>query len=168
MLTRRNFLKATIVLPLGAPLVSQSQVSVTIKSSETVGTSKTSPQVDLSRLLACIAQVETGNRDHLIGPNGERSRYQISIVVWRQHFGRSNDLSFIDDCHSWFASELAYRHFRWLQRHLRNANVYWLATAWRAGLSNVINGTNYGTHSYATRVENLYVDPSFEPLSYHS
>jgi hypothetical protein len=43
-----------------------------------------SAQAGLSKLEA-ISMIETGDRDAIVGRAGERSRYQIMPVVWRQY-----------------------------------------------------------------------------------
>ena len=46
--------------------------------------SAVSAQAGLSKLEA-ISMIETGDRDAMVGRAGERSRYQIMPVVWRQY-----------------------------------------------------------------------------------
>lgn len=119
--------------------------------------SSNSLHLNLSKLLDAIAQVETGNRDHLIGPSGERSRYQISRLVWRQWNGSAP----FHKCTGPAARACAYDHLLWLHTHLPSPDIYSLAYSWRGGLTayrhKAINGAY---HDYATRVVNLYMSSS--------
>jgi hypothetical protein len=42
-------------------------------------------QLDELRFLQAVALVETAGNDNAIGAAGERSRYQIAEITWRQH-----------------------------------------------------------------------------------
>lgn len=171
---RRNFLKVFTVLPFLARLGSARTSTPLLVPCQTKMEISTLNSLDLQLLLYCIAEVETGNDDTKIGPGGERSRYQISEVVWRQH----QDLTHRDsEWMKWYwqqcckgddAERVAMRHLLWLNSHLPHTTSletdlrdYCLAWCWRGGLhawktnhpSNRININNY-----AVRVSNLYQD----------
>lgn len=132
----------------------------------------TSPSVGLSRLLRCIAEVETGNDDFKIGLNGERSRYQITPAVWNQRNGflTPSKLSvehFEMYCRGSEATTWASIHLRWLDAHLPPCTrPFWLAFAWHAGLERTkleLRGASVspGLYAYARKVTNLYEDVKF-------
>lgn len=102
--------------------------------------------------------VESGGDDTKVGSHGEQSKYQISYSVWLQHATPTlaSRKCFEQYCNTIVAEALAKEHMMWLQHDLKDNSVYWLAAAWHAGFFGVINGTNYNTHDYATRVSNLY------------
>jgi hypothetical protein len=126
----------------------------------------TSKSVDLSRLLFCIALVETGNRDDLIGPGGERSRYQITERVWRDVL-RSSWEPF-ENCKGIMADSVARAHLLWLDSSLPGTSPleethrdYVLAGCWHGGLESFVRGRwNTKIVNYAGRVSNLYNDPA--------
>lgn len=150
-LTRRNFLAGVISLPITAHCLSlASSGSAVVKDTRTL--SVKSPSVDLSRLLACIAEVETGNDDTKIGPCGSRSRYQIHRNTWYGY----TDRNFEQHCWGSTALEIAKLHLLWLNTNLARPTPYRLASAWHSGLS-----TTYPTSGYALRVHNLYHDSAF-------
>jgi hypothetical protein len=106
-------------------------------------------------LLSAIAQVESGNRDELIGPRGERSRYQISETVWRQH----RRWAAFDRCRGHAAYDVAFAHLRWLDAKLPTNHTarreYVLSWVWHGGLSSW-DRKSARLHDYANRVSNLY------------
>ena len=92
--------------------------------------------VDLPRLLDCIAQVETGNRP-LLGRHGERGRTQTTTAARVTVRG----------------SPLAY--LAWLARIVRDPTPYRLALAFHAGPIGMQHPTAEQKR-YAQDVENLY------------
>ena len=92
--------------------------------------------VDLPRLLDCIAQVETGNRP-LLGRHGERGRTQTTTAARVTVRG----------------SPLAY--LAWLERIVRDPTPYRLALAWHCGPAGM-KIANARQRDYAARVVNLY------------
>lgn len=67
--------------------------------------------------------------------------------------------SFYLNCHGQVATTCATRHLEWLVRSSSRTTPFWLAYAWKAGLSWVDRPeVNITAHKYATRVENLYND----------
>lgn len=169
-LTRRNFLLAATGLSL-IPHGFGSQTIQKINLSSPNSTHPSSKSVDLSLLLHCIAQVETGNNDLKIGPKGERSRYQISEKVWYQHWPTRPFYR----CRGDAAMYTAVDHICWLDRNLTYGvwdtfKTYPLAWCWHGGLE---SWTDYNSNrksmslntrntvrlcNYATRVCNLYDD----------
>lgn len=118
--------------------------------------------VDLNRLAAAIAAVESNNRDDAIGQSGERGRYQIQKQLWQQisphpHICAHDPI---------VAKKVAIRHLEWLQKKLKDfeslerSRVYLIALGWNAGPQAVIHifSTN-AQRDYAQRVENLYLSP---------
>lgn len=158
-LSRRNFLLGTIGCSLTPALVKSSVVT---GLAPLPSAPSTSSSLDLSRLLRAIAWVESGNRDNLIGPCGERSRYQITRGVFHQYSKLPHE-----HCHGPYADWIAWQHLVWLYNLLHNKQtreeVFTLAWAWRAGptpiLHNLFSWRNDIFNDYATRVFNLYHDP---------
>lgn len=165
--TRKQFLLGLITSP--ALLAS----SVTTVNSQNENLNTVSSSTDLSRLLRCIAEVETGNNDALVGVKGERSRYQITKTVWLQHphcWQDGKQCPFLY-CYALNGEKTAELHLRWLDRHLPPCTrPFWLAFAWRAGLERTLlelRGASVTTtfYRYARRVTNLYDDATFHPRS---
>lgn len=165
--TRRNFLLASIGLPLTAPLLT-SAASLSVDLHPTIKDTNSS-SVDLLLLLRCIAEVETGNDDTKVGPKGERSRYQITEAVYRQHFGfpvysACSEFSHRTFCVGDVAHDCALRHVRWLDSTIprlspmeRDWREYVLAWAWHGGRDSWIRNLNpHKNNNYAVRVTNLY------------
>lgn len=179
--TRRNFLRVITSLPF----LSRWWTSP-LRAIESVRSSTKPPFVspDLSRLLRCLAEVETGNDDTKVGRGGERSRYQISEEVWNQHMSRMVTgfgtlllvNSFWLNCNGKQAEICAYRHILWLDRHLpritpteRLFRQFPLAWSWKGGLSSWHARLDFShkidLNNYAVRVTNLYDDPTFQHSS---
>lgn len=170
---RRNFLKASIGLFSLAPLLrghmsesAKARLKLSPSTSPAAGpSSNLSPSLDLTRLLRCIAEVETGNRPNVRGPNGEVGRHQLNRLVWKQH----TKIPFA----SWsgdedFTDAIAWRHIRWLERNLKPHfdMPYTLAYCWRGGLASWNRARRTGHQNrlysdYAQRVSNLFHDESF-------
>jgi hypothetical protein len=186
---RRNFLLASITSVLaglnsfGKHAKSNPSQQGTV-GGKNVSSTETSSSVDLSLLLHCIAVVETGNDDSKVGPKGERSRYQISKVVWNQHRGflvpsAVSEHDFRTYCKGNEAQVVATWHLKWLDRHLPRISItehdfrhFALAWAWRGGLSSwenqdkpyhVPTEKRVEYNNYATRVTNLYADLHGKP-----
>lgn len=155
--SRRHFLKAVICLPFAFHLTAFSK-SATGKPPATKSELKA-----LLRLAKCIAEVETGQNDDAVGKAGERSKYQISRIVWKQHFpGRA----FIE-CYGINADECAIKHLEWLKQNLPRNNHFWVVYAWNAGLTNtriaMSKAITYPpSYEFAKHVENLYNDRNFK------
>jgi hypothetical protein len=170
---RRNFLQALTASTLTALGLSKVSAEPVITHS---GRNLTSSQsVDLSLLLHCIAEVETGNDDSKVGKGGERSRYQISETVWRQHQDLTHNSRewmtwyFQQCCKGEDAQDIALRHLRWLDRHIlritpieRDFRAFALAWCWKGGLSSWGKAFSIPLNNYAVRVTNLYDDPQFK------
>ena len=113
--------------------------------------------VDRRTFLRAIGEVESGGRDHAVGSAGERGRYQLTRGVWAQHTLADFKLAHRPG----FAYAVAEKHFDWLLGGLLAAdypaNVRFMAAAWNAGLSAVVNRrVPKESWEYADRVENLY------------
>lgn len=164
-MNRRDFLKVATTSPA---LVAVSQSSTSTTSPLIVP-----PSADLSRLLDCIAQVESRRDDKAISYRGStpiaRGRYQLKCDTWFQHTNRPWTLAH----NFFFADEVARRHLGWLHKNIppsspREPSFHpWaLAWAWRGGLTGwqvrdtfpdeVVRQYN----DYADRVVNLYNDVS--------
>lgn len=122
--------------------------------------------IERQRLLAAIAQVETGTADtnkpaRQVGRGGERSAWQISATNW----SRYTRAPFIDaSLDARLASAVASLHVEWLVGQLRKAGMdptpYALALAWNAGPTAVAqHRAPPAAHAYAVRVMALY-DPA--------
>lgn len=145
-MNRRTFLHSGIALLILSKLLP-------LSSAKTTPTTPTqSKSLDLSRLLRCIAEVETGNHDNLVGTCGSRSRYQISSVVWYQH----SQLNFNKYCSADYADAVAREHMEWLYKHHPNKSVFHLALAWRFGLRGSQNDLPDYALDYGHRVAALY------------
>jgi hypothetical protein len=146
-MTRKNFLKVVTASSL-TPLIA------TAKSSNEVSNSST----DLSRLLRCIAAVETSGNDSAVGSCGSRSQYQISHDVWFQYTNRP-----FKECRGFHATLVAEKHLMWLLKHGVRRAPYDLALAWHKGLwgyKHLLPTTAF--NSFQQRVDNLYRDLSFK------
>jgi hypothetical protein len=175
---RRNFLRGLTVSTLTASGLFGSRQQTEMKPSNLSGQSNSSPQ-DLSRLLKCIAQVETGNDDTKVGPKGERSRYQITEDVWWDRLSEPGNkwwrYRFRTECSGHIAEQVAMRHLVWLRNNLIDfpkpiTQPFWLAFAWHAGLERTLlelRGASVTPelYDYARRVTNLYLDANNCPKS---
>lgn len=111
--------------------------------------------LNLTILLAAIALVESGGNDAAIGRHGERSRYQITRTVWRQHMGR---LPFVQcTTKPKLARQCAERHLGWLVKNGVVKTSHPLAYSWNLGLFRYnYKPINWSSYSYAVRVDNTY------------
>ena len=104
--------------------------------------------VDYFRELDALAGPESNNNPKAIGNAGERSKYQMTLTVWREECS----LPWSDALDDKKARLIAYRHLLTLTRKLlrRGYSVtpYSLALAWNP----------HGGTDRAQRVENLYFD----------
>ena len=110
------------------------------------------PVVNVSRLIAAIAAVETGNDDQAIGAAGERTRYQISRAVWEKY----SDVPFVR-AHQYpgDARKVARAYVAEIQKRTgRRTSVYHIALAWNAGPNRHVYTRH--SHDYARRVMNIY------------
>ena len=172
-LTRRNFLMGCIGLPLVAH---HAKSNSTLGGDIKLNLPSQLKSVDLSRLLRCIAEVETGNRDWVVGRNGERSRYQIKKSVWYQHcpyIYTNNDAGQAGHetyCKGKLATKVAMDHLTWLNTNIphdlfseHDFRQYPLAACWNGGLAAWRGNMLTSVANYATRVTNLYDDKTFLP-----
>jgi len=146
---RRTFLSSCV----GLAFLGRFLPSITAKTTPTTPTQ--SQSLDLSLLLQCIAEVESGGRDDLVGPCGARSKYQITERVWYQH----TTLNFRKYCSADYADAIAREHLDWLcYNKPPPIDPYHVALAWHVGLSG--SGQAYGItkkqSDHAQRVANLY------------
>jgi len=108
--------------------------------------------IDEGRMLQAIALVETADNDNAIGAAGERSRYQIAKITWRQH---EPNLP-----HSWckgtLADAVALRHLQWIRRNLppeQRNDVAIVTACWNLGLTGY---RQHGVNGYGQRVAAVY------------
>ena len=121
-------------------------------------------------LLAAIAMVENSPQ-HRIGAHGERSVYQITERVWRQHMG-SIPFTWCTTSKS-TATVCAQKHIAWIRPRLitgerfKNCDPaypvgdspYCIGVAWNAGLDAFNAGTApYESILFGERVSNLYLE----------
>lgn len=171
---RRNFLLGLISLPFVGKWSSSVGSGQTISLPKlTVGINQqtdipASNLLDLSLLLACIAEVESGNNDSLIGKHGERSRYQITKEVFYSWCPADNS-DFEYCCHGRVAKFVAERYLNWLNLVIPHKSAlenymreYSLAWCWNSGLwswtkpGSIKYTDTISINNYATRVSNLY------------
>lgn len=105
--------------------------------------------LDDTRLLAAIAEVETGRNPQAIGPAGERGMHQLTPAVRRQFRNARNYLAHIKVR---------------LAAHGIPVTPRTIALAWNGGAGATIRDTvPQRTRDYAERVTNLYTDRNFHP-----
>ena len=155
-MTRRNFLKDGIALAATSVLITKTVPLMANSEVITLAKMPSSSQVDRSRLLACLAEVETGNDDTKVGPCGSRSRYGLHKLTWYDY----SQLDFQTYCRGRAALEVAHLHLNWLIKHLSQPTPYRLAYAWNRGLTYTERRGHIGS-GFAFRVHNLYHDSSF-------
>lgn len=126
--------------------------------------------MDFTTLLWAIGQVENGS-DSKPSVRGERSKYQITAAVWRQHEPRMP----FTECKGGKAWLVALNHLHWLDRHIprvtlleRYERSWCLAYAWNAGLSHYLgayatpanepqrNGASMRAIDYGMRVHAIF------------
>lgn len=168
-MTRSTFLKVFSALPflqLITPTLTLTQSHNSGLDSTMTKTNGLLSSEDLSRLLRCIAEVETGNDDTKIGRNGERSKYQISEAVWAQHIPDKR-FKFEDWCLGYDATSVARSHIHWLSKCSGISQQIWpLAYMWHRGLAefeHVVDNQLTLFSPYADRVTNLFYDETFAP-----
>ncbi len=110
-----------------------------------------------SRLLAAIAQVETGNNPNAVGRKGERGIYQILPTTWAQYSKLPVEAAATDPGEN---DRVAREHLATLRLALCKRglamNAHALAGAWNLGEAGVMRSHNSKVHSdYADRVVNL-------------
>jgi len=158
MNSRRTFLKRFVaILAIPAAIMSAKEEEYRVTLPKPVKEPKNDLNYDA--LLWAIAEVETGNKDHKIGPAGERSRYQIKEVVWKQH----RPVSPFYLCRGNAARSVASEHIAWLEDNFP-MSVYkpeWsLSLYWNAGPEFQLYGYRERFRNkaltYANRVTNLY------------
>lgn len=120
-------------------------------------------EIDEHRLLAAIAEVETGTRNlerscRKIGKRGERSAWQFTAGTWRQYTKAPFELA--STC-AYSANLVAASHVRLLRTHIeyryQTCTPFLIAAAWNAGLNRVLEERiPSAARSYAERVANIY------------
>ena len=112
------------------------------------------PKLDHDRLLRVIASVEGGKAGDLGGS------MHLSYSSWTQHTKHPYQLSKTES----YARNIASIHLSWLIRSLKDIGIepsaHNLGVAWRRGLSRAQE--LHFKDEYGTRIENLYLDPSFK------
>lgn len=120
-------------------------------------------EIDEHRLLAAIAEVETGTRNldracRKIGKHGERSAWQFRAGTWRQYTRAPFEVA--STC-SYSANLVAAAHVRLLRTHIQyryqTCTPFLIAAAWNAGLNRVLEDRiPPAAKSYGERVVNIY------------
>lgn len=121
--------------------------------------------MDLSRLLRCIAEVETGDDATKVGLSGERGRYGMKEATWLQHAPHWK----FERCVFPYDGWVAWKHIEWLDDNIphqspleKDFRSYALAWAWHGGLVSWNKGKDaLINNAYAVRVTNLYDDATF-------
>jgi len=111
------------------------------------------------RRLDALAQVESGNRDEVRGPDGERSRYQIAPATWKE-YGRS--VPFARATNPAIARHVARqiltaRIIRFMRSHHRAPSEIEVYVLWHKPSS--INQPSERTREMAARFANLLETP---------
>lgn len=128
---------------------------------------------NMEAFLLALAMVESGNNPNAVGKAGERTEYQITRQVWKQHskldFKRTKDHPFAARC-------VAINHIRHingqLPKELRN-QIFWIAVVWNGGMRAVekskMNGSYMArfvpkkTQDFADRVRSMYYVYEHDP-----
>ncbi|MDX2185911.1 MAG: lytic transglycosylase domain-containing protein [Opitutaceae bacterium] len=106
------------------------------------------------RILWAIAEVETGNRPHLRGRDGELTQFQILPATWRRYSRLApwEARNRPDE-----ADRVAREHLRHIKEQLGRSGkpltVFHIAAAWNAGPNR--SRFSLETIDYAARVANL-------------
>lgn len=153
-MNRRTFLVGTTLLA-----TAQASTLLTPLASMKSTQQPSSVSLDRSRLLDCLAQVESARNDQAVATRLNtpiaRGRYQITEPVWFQHTNRPWKLA-----HNFhFATIVAERHLATLEK-LVNPNPADLAAAWRYGPNSPwpVNTEWFQADDYPWRVHNLYYE----------
>lgn len=119
--------------------------------------------LDLDRMLRAIEQAEN-TPQWKVGPDGERSTFQITAAVWRMysHWPHESASSNRVVCRA-EAQRVARCHVEHLRRELASWELpespRIIGLAWTAGLWATVNGTaSLKKRAHADRVANLYYD----------
>ena len=115
--------------------------------------------------IVALGQVESGERDKVIGKHGEVSRYQIRENVWKKYNTHYYPASWTD-YHT--AAQVAYQHMRWLQEEYtkhtnKDANSTELYVMYNAGFDYYkkrkfdMSKVSYDIRERAARFTNLYI-----------
>ena len=117
--------------------------------------------VDLSRLLAAIAQVERVRGSHRRGSHGERGKYQMTRAAWDEDAGGLPFAYAENDAYSDIVARARLVRLRYelLERRIQ-PTVFTLAYAWHSGLTATIlrKWQPMEARDYAIRVENLALE----------
>lgn len=114
--------------------------------------------IDIPTFLLALSLVESGGDDLAIGKHGERSRFQITEAVWKQH----TNVSFVKYAKNpGIARNVATRHVERLTPLIEKRRVevdpVSLALAWRYGIKGMNRAKNTRPgQDYAIRVHNIY------------
>lgn len=114
--------------------------------------------VNRAALLAALAEVESRNNPHAVGPAGERGLWQFRLGTWRQH--TSAPFAWAHEPAK--AREIAEKHLEWLRQAWvksrgREPTARELAATWNGGVS-LANGRKWPpcVVDYCERVAALY------------
>jgi hypothetical protein len=128
--------------------------------------------LDPLRLLRCIAEVESGNKSHAIGPNGERGRYQMTRGTWMTYSPLPWASCGRDEAATDAAALACVRAIMGKLHGLGwPVTVARVAYGWRYGPGAIDHATRApapDSTAYQVRVANLYFDPTFalqEPVA---
>lgn len=122
-----------------------------------VASASTDGTLDRELLLSCIAAVESGGRDGVVGRDGERSKYQIGYSVWQQHAPKHlrNRAAHARWCNGLVADALARQHFKWIVRCV-GANPHAIVASWHLGVAGQRRPWNKRAQDHVARTIRLY------------
>lgn len=102
----------------------------------------------------CLAMLETGNKDHTIGRDGEVSRYQIKPSLWRQYASNLPLSAARNPDMAWQVAQaiMADRVRTFTVGHGRPPNQFEWAVLWHRPTRKHLTAND---RDYATRFDNL-------------
>lgn len=104
-----------------------------------------------------MAQVESANDPHMVGPVGELGIFQFTSTTWYQHtktpFSRAVNVE--------ISNTIAVRHADWICNQLLSKGITptaeWIALCWNYGVEGATSGhVTKKARQHAERVDNLY------------
>jgi hypothetical protein len=113
--------------------------------------------VDVVAFNWSMAQVESANNPHLVGPVGELGVFQFTSTTWYQH----TKTPFSHAVNTEISNTVATRHTDWICAQLVSKGITptaaWIALCWNYGAEGATSGrVTKKAKQYSERVDNLY------------